>query len=87
MGLSEEEQQRFEELDNLPRSFWKETSERAWEETMKPDCDCGASERRECRCRRTEEYKKRAREIRERFLGENWDEEWFKLRLKKVGVL
>lgn len=44
----------------------------AWEETMQEDCDCGAEERRECRCRRTQEFKDRAEKIRMNWFGNQW---------------
>lgn len=47
-------------------------SDVAWDETIKPDCECGTDQREECRCPRTEEFKERAEEIRERWFGPYW---------------
>lgn len=44
----------------------------AWEEKMEPECDCGASQRSECVCRRSDEFKQRAEELRENWFGEEW---------------
>lgn len=48
-------------------------SEKAWEETMEKNCDCGASSKSECRCQRTGAYKRKARKYRKEMLGEEWD--------------
>jgi hypothetical protein len=47
-------------------------SDIAWEETMMPDCECGAEERSECTCRRTQDFKDRAKEIRHKWFGDRW---------------
>lgn len=39
---------------------------------MEPECDCGASQRSECVCRRSDEFKQRAEELRENWFGEEW---------------
>lgn len=39
------------------------------------DCTCEAESRRECRCKRTEEYKERAKFIRELLFPEAWGED------------
>jgi hypothetical protein len=44
----------------------------AWEEVIKPNCACGAAERRECTCKRSKKFKSRAEEIRENWFGEEW---------------
>jgi hypothetical protein len=49
-------------------------SDKAWKKTMKDKCSCGADSRELCTCQRTEEYKKKAREIRKNWIGKEWDD-------------
>lgn len=60
-------------LDSISGDDIKATGDKAWEETMAETHDCDAECRVECTCLRTEEYKKRAREIRREIWGDAWD--------------
>lgn len=74
------------QMDEISKREIKLCSELAWEQTMKKngDCECGAEERIECRCRRTEEYKRRSKAIKEKVLPEAWSADPLRLAAQKV---
>lgn len=60
----------------------KLTGDLAWAQTMYREgggCECGAESRTECRCRRTEAFKKRSKKIRELVFPKEWSRDPLKL--------
>lgn len=70
---AKEARRRLEEFNQIPVDDIKAASDVAWILTMKEECTCGAESRSSCSCRRTEEYKRKAQEIRDVWFGEKWE--------------
>jgi len=62
----------MDENGNVNKSDIKLASDVAWDETMADSHDCDADSRRHCICRRTQDYKDRAKEIRHEWFGDRW---------------
>lgn len=64
---------RWNQINSVREEEIKLASDIAWNKTMRNDCTCGANQREECRCIRTKDFRKMAREIRRDWFGPDWD--------------
>ena len=74
------------QMDEVSLNEIQIISNLAWEQTMnKTDvCDCGADERRECRCRRTGEFSRRSKALKEILLPDAWQKDPLKMEMGRI---